>query len=218
MLERGDRVPLERTRAAMAAYDAHDDTLEAAADDDGLFLLWRAQRHLLGRAVGTAFYEDTAAFNRRETCEAHMRPDRASDAGVWLRRQLALAPRPCCERDHDADGNCDRHSAPGVPRFHTGGYVPIDGPVCLPDPSETVMYRTPSGGQVPGAGLPRFVPVGQADAPVQVVRDPTAGTSPGDARYMQWERPDAPAECAHGYAPSVPCPYCTLDGMGRPRQ
>jgi hypothetical protein len=30
--------------------------------------------------------------------------------------QKAAAPVACCERDTDADGNCDKHSAPGVDR------------------------------------------------------------------------------------------------------
>jgi hypothetical protein len=39
------------------------------------------------------------------------------NSGVYGGSLINADPyQKCCDRDHNSDGNCDRHSAPGIPR------------------------------------------------------------------------------------------------------
>lgn len=84
--------------------------------------------------------------------------------------QAQVPGTPCCERDHDGDGNCDRHPAGG---FHTGGPVPRGTPM-------------PAG--IPTIGNPAPSTV----TPAQQVRlraeDSVDGTDRPPARYTQGGR------------------------------
>lgn len=71
-----------------------------------------AHRHLvLTRAITSAMLKHIGIERRDESLESDMSISCMVHYGLaWLEK------RPCCERDHNNDGNCDIHAAPGVPR------------------------------------------------------------------------------------------------------
>lgn len=76
-------VTWEKTKAAVAAYDAHEATVDAIKTNDE-FLVWSAEEQRLGRAVGRAYGEETGHINNVKTCEDLVRP------GPWLRGMIAV--------------------------------------------------------------------------------------------------------------------------------
>ncbi|APU88951.1 hypothetical protein Rctr197k_153 [Virus Rctr197k] len=65
--------PLASLRAAVEAYDAHDDALDAIETNEAM-RAWTTEEQRLGEAVGLAFWELTKNINNRETCRQLVRP------------------------------------------------------------------------------------------------------------------------------------------------
>ena len=84
---------LERTRRALAAFDAED----AKPMPEDFTEAWRklGREDRLARAVGRAYGEDTAHINNLKTCEACVRPGKRLPAGhpdeSFVRRMVRLA-------------------------------------------------------------------------------------------------------------------------------
>lgn len=65
---------MERTRAAIAAYDEFDAALDFEGMDQKAVLAGFAKLDALGEAVGVAFGLDTADVNSMDTCKCYVRP------------------------------------------------------------------------------------------------------------------------------------------------
>lgn len=83
---------LSRTKAAIEAYDAFDARLDAQGTQEEVLAQFD-ELERLGRAVGHAFWLDTADRNDRATCERHVRPGPMTPAAgmalSFVRRMVA---------------------------------------------------------------------------------------------------------------------------------
>jgi hypothetical protein len=131
-------ITFDRTCEALAAYDAHDATLdvlintEPGADPMRRFATWQDELNRLARVVGRTFGEETNHVNSPDVCETCVHPSK------WLRDKIA---KPLVVTDEQL-AECEAR------RDHLQDI--IDNPYVLPKhaPDFTKPYNWPKLGTV----------------------------------------------------------------------